>query len=312
MQITSRLFHGEQDLDALKQFVIAIRTLDPLHCYWHVGDLIWGMYQNTIFDPYQNIRLWQDEMGMLLGFAWFDESRTAFSTTLLILPQQSQHKELLDQMLNWVLLRASENKPNPDDVWQVTRDTIYTGVLEDDKPLHEAFVRHGFVRGEPSMVYMRQPLVHALADTVLPAGWQVRHVADESEFEERVSIHREVYHPSRVTLEAYRRMRTIPGYTPELDIAAVTPEGTFASYCICWLDPVNRCGEFEPVGTRAAFRRQKIGQAVMREGLKRLQARGTETAIVATNYDNYAARKLYESVGFHIVATDYSYSLRLM
>jgi ribosomal protein S18 acetylase RimI-like enzyme len=312
MQITSRLFHGEQDLDALKKFVTTIRTLDPSRCYWHIGDLIWGMYQNTIFNPYQNIRLWQDGMGVLLGFAWFDESRTAFSTTLLIHPQQSQNKELLDQMLNWVLLRASENKPNPGDVWQATRDTIYTGVLEDDKPLHEAFVRHGFVRGEPSMVYMRQPLDHALADPVLPAGWQVRHVADESEFEERVSIHRDVYHPSRVTLEAYRRMRTIPGYTPELDIVAVTPESTFASYCICWLDSFNKCGEFEPVGTRAAFRQQKIGQAVMREGLKRLQARGSETAIVATNYDNYAARKLYESVGFHIVATEYSYSLRLV
>ncbi len=240
---------------------------------------------------------------MLLGFIWFDTGRTTFSTSLQVHPYQSQNKELLDQMLAWVLLRASENKPNSSDAWQATRDTIYTGVLEDDEPLHEAFVRYGFVRGEPSMVHMRQPLNHALAEPVLPAGWQVRHVAGEHEFEERVSIHRDVYHPSRVTLKAYQRMRTIPGYTPELDIAAVAPEGTFASYCICWLDPVNKCGEFEPVGTRAAFRRQKIGQAVMREGLKRLQACGAEIAIVATNYDNYAAIKLYESVGFRIAAS---------
>ena len=312
MQITSRLFNGAQDLDALKQFVTFIRANSSYHCYWHIGDLIWGIYQNTIFDPYQNIRLWQDETGMLSGFAWFDTSRTAFSASLQVHPQQSQNKELLDQMLTWVLVRASEHKPNASDVWQTTRDTIYTSVLEDNKPLHEAFVRHGFVRGEPSMVHMRQSLNHTLAEPVLPAGWQVRHVANEREFEERVSIHREVYHPSRVTLEAYQRMRTIPGYTPELDIAAVTPEGTFASYCICWLDPVNKCGEFEPVGTRPAFRGQKIGQAVMREGLKRLQARGAETAIVATNYNNYAAIKLYESVGFRIVATEYSYSLRLV
>lgn len=312
MQITSRLFNGEQDLDALKQFITAIWAYDSYRCPWHIGDLIWGMFQNTMFDPYQNIRLWQDETSTLLGFAWFDISRTAFSTSLQVHPHQSQNKELLDQMLAWVLIRAREDKPNTSDVWQTTRDTIYTDVLETDEHLHEAFARYGFVRGEPSMVHMRQSLNYALAEPVLPTGWQVRHVADEREFEERVSIHREVYHPSRVTLEAYQRMRTIPGYTPELDIAAVTPEGTFASYCICWLDPVNKCGEFEPVGTRAAFRRQKIGQAVMREGLKRLQARGAETAIVATNYDNDAARKLYELVGFRIVATEYSYSLRLM
>ena len=312
MQITSRLFSGEQDLDALKQFVTAIRANSSYPCYWHVGDLIWGMYQNTIFDPYQNIRLWQDETGALLAFAWFDTGRTAFSTSLQVHPHQSQNNELLDQMLAWVLMRASEDKPNASDVWQTTRDTIYTSVLENEEHLHEAFVRYSFVRNEPGMVHMRQTLNHDIAEPVLPAGWQVRHVANEREYEERVSIHCEVYHPSRVTLEAYQRMRTIAGYTPELDIVAVTPEGTFASYCICWLDPVNKCGEFEPVGTRMAFRRQGIGQAVMREGLKRLQARGAETTIVATHYDNFAAIKLYESVGFRIIATEYSYSLRLV
>ena len=39
--------------------------------YFHVGDLIWGMYQNTLFDPRENVRLWERD-SRLLGFAWFD------------------------------------------------------------------------------------------------------------------------------------------------------------------------------------------------------------------------------------------------
>jgi len=66
-------------------------------------------------------------------------------------------------------------------------------------------------------------------------------------------------------------MRGIPGYTPELDLVAVSADGTFASYCICWLDPVSKIGEFEPVGTRAAYRGKGLGKALMLAGLRRLK-----------------------------------------
>ena len=72
-----------------------------------------------------------------------------------------------------------------------------------------------------------------------------------------------MWYPSKVTLEAYRRMRSVSDYTPELDIVVVAPDGTFAAYCICWLDPVNKIGEFEPVGTRETFRGKGLGKAVM-------------------------------------------------
>jgi ribosomal protein S18 acetylase RimI-like enzyme len=139
----------------------------------------------------------------------------------------------------------------------------------------------------------------------------VRHVGGEDEWPERVATHREVWHPSRVTLEAYQRLRVTPGYTPELDLVAVTPDGTFASYCICWLDPVNRTGEFEPVGTRPAFRQQGLGKAVIAEGLRRLKAHGATDAIVYTPHYNGSAVALYESAGFRIAGSEYDYVKRV-
>jgi hypothetical protein len=42
-------------------------------------------------------------------------------------------------------------------------------------------------------------------------------------------------------------MRT-PGYERDLDLVAAAPDGRFGAYCVCWMDPANGVGEFEPVG----------------------------------------------------------------
>ena len=79
-----------------------------------------------------------------------------------------------------------------------------------------------------------------------------------------MEIHREVWHPSWVTFDAYRWLRAAPGYDPRLDLVA--PDGTFGSYCVCWFDPGSRTGLFEPLGTRSASRGKGFGKAVMHEG----------------------------------------------
>lgn len=306
MDITPRPFGSPRDLELLKRFVMAIWADETYRSYFHMGDIIWNMYQNTVFDPYRDIRLWQNTQGEMLGFALFDIGRTAFSSWTQIHPGQRENAELYDAMLEWLDERAiEERKGDP------TRDLLYNAIYDDDIPQQSALLRHNYQPGDIGLLYMYRELDGILPEPLLSPGWQVRHVADEGEFEDRVAIHCDVWHPSRVTLEAYRRLRTIPGYTPELDIVAVAPDGTFASYCICWFDPLNRCGEFEPVGTRAAFRGQGIGKAVMLEGLRRLQLLGATSAIVNTNNGNDPARHLYESVGFRVIAEDRYYIKRI-
>lgn len=302
MDIISRPFSGSHDLELLKRFIMMIWADKSYRSYYHMGDLIWSIYQNTLFDPYRNVRLWQNMQGELLSFALFANGKTDFSSWTQIHPGQRENAELYDAMLEWLDERAAEErKTDP------TKELLYNNSYDDDAPLRDALLRHNYQPGDFGMLQMYRELNETLPGPDLPPGWQVRHVAGEGEFEERVAIHCDVWHPSRVTLEAYRRLRTISGYTPELDIVAVAPDGTFASYCICWLDPLNHCGEFEPVGTRAAFRGQGIGKAVMLTGLRRLQALDATSAVVFTNHDNDPARRLYESVGFQIIAKDREY-----
>lgn len=299
----SRPFNGGEDLSRLKSLVTTSMADDMQHSYWHVGDLVWGMYQNTVFDPRQNVRLWEDEQGELVSFAWRDGHGT------IVLQVASRHRNdhaLLEQMLVWGEMRQREA------VAQEGAEPVYTvAAFEDDLSLLDLLKQQGFERGEFQMLHMRRDLGQPIAETVLPEGWRVRHVAGEDEFQERVNIHRDVWHPSKVTLEACRRMRGIAGYTPELDLVAVAPDGAFAAYCICWLDQINKIGEFEPVGTRSAFRGKGVGKAVMLEGLCHLRAFGMQTAIVCSVGSNEPAWRLYESVGFRTYNRSFDYSKQL-
>jgi mycothiol synthase len=93
----------------------------------------------------------------------------------------------------------------------------------------------------------------------------------------------------------------LPGYLSELDLVAIAPDGIIAAYVNCWIDPVNRIGDFGPVGARPAYRRQELTRAALLEGLRRLKARGMDRVCVSTGVSNTPARQLYELIGFKIV-----------
>lgn len=94
------------------------------------------------------------------------------------------------------------------------------------------------------------------------------------------------------------RLRETSLYRPDLDLCVRTEAGDVAAYCLCWLDPVNRVGLFEPVRTEDAYQRRGIGKALMTEGIRRLMTAGADLIKVSAMSDSAAARRLYASVGF--------------
>jgi GNAT superfamily N-acetyltransferase len=59
-----------------------------------------------------------------------------------------------------------------------------------------------------------------------------------------------------------------------------------------WLDSTNPIGDFGPMGTRKAHRRQGLARAVLLECLRRMQARGMKRVIVSTRVSNTPALNL--------------------
>ena len=287
----SRPYGGETDLRSIMEFLSSVISAGPAGAYWHPGDVVWGMYQNMVFDARRGVRLWEED-GELVGFGWLEEPD---GVVMQVHPRLRGSGLLEGEMLEWAArqTRAVYGEQAEDELW--------TRVAEDEPRLVALLAELGFERDPDHALKMSRGLDSPITESALLDGWTVREVGGQEEWEDRVEIHRDVWHPSRVTLEAYQRLRTAPGYDPRLDLVAVAPDGTFGSYCICWFDPESRTGLFEPLGTRTMYRGKGLGKSVMYEGLRRLRELGAHTAFVIALHDNEAARSLYESVGFQTV-----------
>ena len=209
---------------------------------------------------------------------------------------------LEEEMLDWVELQCLQATAACHLVTDV-------GVYEDDQGQTTALERRGFRRTDDEGVLFIYPLDEPVPEPSLPGGFVARPVAGEQEAAARAAAHRDAFDSTRVTDEAYLRLMRTPGYDRDLDVAIVAPDGTIAAFCQGWLDPANRVGEFEPVGTRSAFRRLGLAQAAVLAGLRRMQAGGAVSAVVGpVDASEEAAMRLYQTAGFRPTCRTYGYA----
>ncbi len=293
----SHPYAGADDLERMLAICRAVYAGLRRSEDYHIGDILWQLFRADGFDAAAHIRLWEDADGTALGFSWVDEA------SLIIQAHPATWGD--DRFEDAALARYEAERRTAGE----TEATTYA--YDDDPQRLGILARRGYTRaGDEHYVRFDHDLAAPIAVPALPPGWMIRHLTGEEEYAERVALHHAVW-PSRVTVDSYHRMRAVAGYTPDLDIVAVAPDGAFASYCICWYDPASRTGLFEPVGTHPAWRGQGLGKAVVREGLRRLRAHGAQCAFVHTNGANAAAIRLYTAAGFRIVSRTHPYRKNL-
>ena len=126
-----------------------------------------------------------------------------------------------------------------------------------------------------------------------------------------MAVHRAAWVGSSWSIERYAAMRATPAYDETLDLVVEAEPGHFAACCICWADPISRSGSFEPVGTRPSFRGKGITRELIREGFRRLAAKGMASAHTETPNFNMPAQALYESSGFERAGTRWTFMKQL-
>jgi len=242
----------------------------------HVGDVAWMRYQHSGREQEWRIRLWQRD-GRDIAWAWVRESDSL--VFWCVLPEA--RADLVDDVLEWAQVRAVE-------------------VQSTDRVSRAALEQHGFrldTEGRVLAVHHRD--VGDEPDVEAPEGFRLRTV-EPDDLAARVELHQIVWAPSRFTEESYRNVQAAWPYRTDLDCVVEGPNGRLVSYCLAWLDPDNRVGEFEPVGTHPDFRRLGLGSAVCRFALRRLEEEGATQAMVYALADpaSPSAKTLYESIGF--------------
>ena len=152
---------------------------------------------------------------------------------------------------------------------------------------------------------MIRPLNEPIPEPELPAGFVIGYLEGEGEVEALVALHRAAFGTEGMTGEYRLAMMRVPEYEPELDLIAVAPDGTFASYCMCHISrEENRLtgqneGYTDPVATHPACQRRGLAKALLLTGLTLLKQRGMETACLSTSSENIAMQRA-AAAGFHV------------
>jgi ribosomal protein S18 acetylase RimI-like enzyme len=237
---------------------------------WHVGDVTWGLRQHEGREAEWTFRLWRED-DRVVAWSWLKSDRGVLEHDV-----HPDHLHLLDEILDEPEARVA-------------------AAFEDDDACRAALVRHGFVRAGDALHVNARAVPEPPEQAPLPAGFRLRTV-EPGDIAARVDVHRGVWAPSRVTESSYANVMGSWPYRSSLDCVVEAPDGGLAAYVLAWPDDENRVGLFEPVGTRAEFRRRGLGAAVCTFALRRLHEEGMRQAIVLC--ETPPACALYESVGF--------------
>lgn len=297
---TSRLYDTEQDLRQMQVLLMAARSRTDDWHYAHVGDLQWWFFMVVChLDPRHFVRLWHDDQGRLLGYAILGEDPTF---DWQVLPEY-EWAGIEVEAIAWMETRLSELGALDPQRW---RGDLVSGARQDAAQRIAFLEQHGFRHdpGTRAEVNMLRSLAGPIPEPIVPPGFQLRAVAGPGDVASRAAVQREVWRPwtvGDVGDDDYARFMRLPGYHRDLDVVAVAPDGTIAAYVNGWIDPVNRIGDFGPVGAHPAYRRQGLTRAVLLECSRRMKALGMDRVSVSTGVDNTPARRLYESAGFRVV-----------
>jgi GNAT superfamily N-acetyltransferase len=296
--ITSRPYQSESDLVAMQTLLKESRSLTDDWRYAHVGDLLFWFFQIAIhLNPYEHIRLWN--LGdKLVGYSMLGEDP---SFDVQVHPD-FVWQGIEEQALEWAENRLVALRQMDPTFWG---GKLVSGSRQDDHVRIEFLEQHGFFQGgDFSEVNMLCNLDQDIPKGFVPDGYVIRSVAEQGELSNRAEAQRDVWRPwsvGKLKDEDYAIIMHLPGYDRNLDVVAVAPEGTIAAYVNGWNDDLNKIGDFGPLGTRPAYRRMGLMNAVLLECLRRMQAGGMNRVSVSTGVRNIPAQKLYEGVGFKIV-----------
>jgi ribosomal protein S18 acetylase RimI-like enzyme len=303
--LKSRFYETEHDLRQMQALLMEGRARTHDWHYWHVGELMWGFFMvDCHLNPREHIRLWRDDAGKLAGYAILGEDS---SFDCQVVPEY-EWSGIETEALAWAETRLAELRQCQAQRWS---GALTCGARQDDAKRIAFLEAHGFRRGEYAEVNMLRRLDEPIPEAALPAGCQVRAVrAEAGDISRRAAAQREVWGAwtvGNVSADDYAHLMQLPGYQRDLDVVTVTPEGIIAAYVNGWIDPVNRIGDFGPVGALPAYRRQGFTRAALLEGLRHMQQYGMGRACVSTGISNTPAIRLYESVGFKVVNGYYEY-----
>jgi ribosomal protein S18 acetylase RimI-like enzyme len=291
------LFKPESDPQRMLDLVLAYPDSQ-----FHVVDLPYRLCSWALSDS-QNVKLWEDDQGHLLG--WAVAQRPFAALDYAMWPDVP---DLEDTILTWGKQRWQQ-------IANERQEKVYffTGVCDDQPERIQRLEAHGFEQDDWSLSHMVRPMTLPLPDVSLPDGYTIRPLAGASEVATYTALHRLVFGSTNMTEDWRAQTLTMPQYWPDLDLVAVAPDQTVVGFCIGWLATVQGqiTGQVEPIGVHPEYQGLGLGHLLIVEGLRRMQALGAVTALIEAYSTNDVSQHLYHTLGFETAYEAQAYAMVL-
>ena len=299
--VSSRLYNKD-DYNKIMDFLREMYQENKnQHCWlpsrWEYAEhLVNPLYMERGEENWEKfIRIWEED-DEIVGISHPEDTYNAF---LQIRPG---YRDLEPEMLDWAektIAKPTENSNKKIVIW----------VNESDEYRQDLLTKRGYEKGEECS-YLNKLKLNDDYKPELPDGYKFRSMDEEISFIKRYNVINKAFHPEddfvNEVPKSFIKMVEAPMYRPDLDLIIEDEKGEFASSCVIWFDQENKIGMFEPVGTHPDYKREGLGKALIKEGLRRLKEIGAETAYVeAYGTDR---RAFYQSTGFNTYDQDYPWT----
>jgi ribosomal protein S18 acetylase RimI-like enzyme len=281
--IVHRLATERGDYERLQRYLAIDHRFGEDEHYVSPGDLDWWLnYEDDPAARMREIPLWLEGDSVV---AWC----YAYKGSIDIFLHPSRYA-LLPEIIAWAEKSSRASGAEVVELYANDRDT----------ERQRFYASAGYTRTDEHFIFRTHSLAGGLPHPRLPDGYRFRDMTAlaDGDLERRVELHRVVWEPSHWTAPKHARLMQTRNYRPDLDLIVVAPNGDFAAYMILWFEPNQAYGLVEPVGCHPVYRQQKLTQALMYEGLRRLKRLGADRAYVSSSHASLPANRLYESCGF--------------
>ena len=261
----------------------------------------WLFNPNELPTNEDHIHLWENKDGELIGFACMHnpavKDSQIFSFTFVVHPQV--HGKLESAIISWVKATVRDlNLETP---------SLACRASSSDLQRITVLKEQGFVqREEKESLFMAVPSTQEISQPQVPIGYEVRPFSKRGDIDGWLKLW-EKTQDSILTKDERLAWLTYPSYAPNLDLIAVAPDGTIASYCVgnIFSETNGPLGDDAAwilwLGTDSNYRRKGLASTLMKKILMGLHEYGCERALLNVLSTNTPAIKLYQSHGFKTV-----------
>jgi mycothiol synthase len=310
LTLTKRAYIGEEDLNAIASLINACDIVDQLEQGTTISELQ-TEFSTPSIDTQRDLQLWENEDRELIGFGsiWITEPSDSIDGFLSFYVHPThRHINLESEIIAWGQQRMAE-------VQQEQRIPVRFGLSARDFQCEriKLIESHGF-KATRYFFTMERNLQVDIPQPQLPEGFSIRHVNPETDAEAWLEMFNNSFidhwNHHDLTMENLIHFFNEPSYRPELNLIAVTADGTLVATCECQILPEDnaRTGRNEgwigTLGVIRSCRKMGLGKSLLLSGLHKLKSVGMSTARLSVDADNpNGALRLYESVGFDQVYT---------